>query len=314
MTVRNRLPLLPLLLLLLLTTPTGAAEEPLVLFPPDLTLATEGKIKIFAYVPGGKTPLSVSVNGIARDPLKGEAFRSGEAELSPGMNLLDVGGKYLRVFLIPGTKMEQFRMPTEKEDAPLVYRSFRLHPALDDGCAGCHTLEGGKLKAIDQKEACYACHDNFEKEEEGKKKYVHSPVAAGECTGCHDPHFSSRTKLQKLEKGCMECHDPFPTEGVVHYPVGNGECTACHSPHAGPAPKQLVRAGNALCLGCHEHAHIQHRSATVLKNPEITQIPPDIPREKDQLSCLACHRPHQSGERRLFRRNQGELCKTCHLV
>jgi predicted CXXCH cytochrome family protein len=302
-----------LLLLAILATPAAGAEEPVILFPPDLTLSVEESMKIFVYSPGEKTPLPVAVNGIAREPLKGESFQSGQATLYPGVNILNVGGNRVKVYHLPGAKTGQFRLPGDKEKPPMVFQSYRLHPALDDGCEGCHLLEGGKLKAKGQKEACYACHDNFEKEEEGKKKYLHTPVKAGECTGCHDPHFSIRPKLQKLEKGCFECHDPFSAEGTVHYPVAKRECTPCHSSHAGPGPNQVVLAGNALCLKCHENTHTKHRSAEIRK-PATTQIPPDVPRDKENISCVACHLPHRSAERRLFRKSQGELCRTCHLI
>lgn len=310
----RRRPFLALLFLMILSMPTAAAEEPVLLFPPDLTFSPDGSVKIFAFAPGAKAPLPVTVNGIAGETLKGEFFQSGQATLVPGRNILNVGGKRVNIYHVSDAKMEQFRLRTEKEDAPLVFQSYRLHPALDDGCEGCHVLADGKLKAKDQKEACYACHDNFEKKEEGKDKYVHGPVAAGECTGCHDPHFSTRPKLLKLEKGCFECHDPFPSEGTVHYPLSNRECTPCHNPHAGPGPKMVEHRGNALCLKCHKDFHTGHRSAEVKKNKEMTQVPPDIPKDKEDLSCLACHVPHQSAERRLFRKNQGELCRTCHLM
>ncbi|MDA8123465.1 MAG: cytochrome c3 family protein [Deltaproteobacteria bacterium] len=305
-----------LLLVILAATapPILGAGEPVILFPPDMTLSLESGVKIFAFAPGAETPLPVSVNGIAQEPLKGESFQNGEATLNTGMNILNVGGKRVKIYHLPDVKMEEFRLSGGNEGAPLVFRSYRLHPALDDGCEGCHLLEEGELKAKDQKEACYACHDNFEKKEEGgKERSVHTPVKAGECTGCHDPHFSTLPKLQKLEKGCLECHDPFTSEGTVHYPVEKKECNPCHSPHAGPGPSQVVLAGNALCFKCHKDFHTQHRSAQINK-PAMTQIPPDVPRDKENISCIACHLPHQSDNRRLFRKSQGELCKSCHLM
>lgn len=300
------------ILAFLVLLPAAATAEPVVLYPKDLTLSLEPTIKIFAYSADSKDPIPVKVNGLARESLKGEAFQSGKTELYPGVNILNIGGKRVTVYHIPNVKMEQFVLPSEKEGGSKTFQAYRLHPALDDGCEGCHVIEEGKLKAKGQKEACYACHDNFEKVEEGQKKFVHTPVAAGECTGCHDPHFSSLPKLQKLEKGCYECHDAFPSEGTVHRPVADKECLPCHGTHIGPAPKQVVRTGNALCLGCHTNSHTQHRSAeTKGKN---TQVPPDIPRERQELSCKACHVPHQSSERRLFRMEQGQLCKTCHVL
>ena len=309
------------LLAVTLALPVRAAEAPKegpapapvqVLFPPDLTFSNEPNLKIFAFRPAKGGPVVPVVNGKANPPLEGEAFLKGEISLSPGFNLLQVGEKPVRIFLLEGNRMDTFLLPSGKEGENLVFRSYRLHPALDDGCEVCHSMNDGKLASKDQKEACYACHNDFSRAEEGKKAYVHAPVASGECTGCHDPHFATRPKLQKLEKGCLECHDPSPQEGSVHRPVGNGECVSCHGPHAGPAPKQLVRPGNALCLGCHKEVHARHRSSVVLG--ALTRVPDDFPKEGGQLACTGCHTPHQSPHAKLFRQPQADLCRVCHLV
>lgn len=299
----------------LLVLPARAAQGPAaveVLYPPDLTFTTEPKVKIFAFRAGKGGEVTPVANGKAGAPLEGEAFLKGEVALFPGMNLLNVGEKTLRVFVLSNAVMDTFRFPSGKEGQDLVFTAYRLHPALDDGCDGCHTIEGGERKAKDQKEACYACHNDFSKAEGGKRVFVHAPVASGECTACHDPHFSARPKLRKLEKDCLECHDPFPAAGTVHRPVAAGECVSCHSPHAGPAPKQLVRPGNSLCLGCHKTPHERHRSSAVLGT--LTRVPDDFPREAGELSCTGCHVPHQSPNARLFRKPQDELCRTCHAV
>ena len=289
-----------------------APPEVHVLYPPDLTFSSEPKLKVFAFRGSKGDPVLPVVNGKEADPLEGETFLKGEVSLVAGLNLLRVGGVDLRVFVLPNAIMGSFRFPSGKEGEELVFRAYRLHPALDDGCDGCHTLDGGKLKAKDQKEACYACHNDFTKAEGGKQVFVHAPVASGECTGCHDPHFATRPKLQRLEKGCLECHDPFPTTGTVHRPVGNGECMACHNPHAGPAKKQLVRPGNALCLGCHKEPHTRHRSSSVLGT--MTRVPDDFPREAGEIACAGCHVPHQSPDARLFAKPQAVLCKICHQI
>ncbi|MBI5575936.1 MAG: cytochrome c3 family protein [Deltaproteobacteria bacterium] len=301
-----------LLLLMILALPTAAAGDITVLFPPDLTLARDGKMKIFAFRPVGG-PASVTVNGEIKDPLKGNSLQSGQVDLNPGVNLLNVGGKRIRVYLDPKAGGDRVRVLPEGEESAIEFQAYRLHPALDDGCEGCHSVDGMKLKVKEQKEACYACHDNFEKDE-GKKKYVHSPVAAGECTGCHDPHFAVRPKLQKLEKGCLECHDPQPETASVHLPVKERQCTGCHSPHASVVPRQLVRGGNDLCLGCHGKLHSHHPFGPGGKRQVVVRVPPDIPRNSAEFACQACHLPHQAPERRLLRKDQGELCRTCHPV
>lgn len=309
----SRVQLILLLLLTILSAPAGASEEVVVLFPPDLTLATDPVIKVYAFRAGkAGDPVPVRVNGQDAEPLRGEVFLSGEIALTPGRNELDVGGRTVRVYDLPGSRMDRYRLPEVDGKEPVVFRAYRIHPALEDGCEGCHSVAGGgKLTvAMDQKRSCYECHDDFEKGEGEEKRHVHGPVQAGECTSCHDPHYASRPKLSKLEKGCYECHDPFPEDGTVHRPVKTGECTACHGPHTGAAPKMLLRAGNALCLGCHETPHATHRSAEV--KGRSTQVPPDFPREKDELVCTGCHFPHRSPERRLFRMPQGKLCQMCH--
>lgn len=301
------------LLLLVLAVSVQGAGDLVVLYPRDLTLATEATLKVFAYQEGGGPATHVKVNGKAVARLEGETFRKGDIPLTDGMNLVEAGGRTIRVYCVTGGKMDRFRLPAGTDgNESVVFERYRLHPALDDGCEGCHVLEGAKLGAKNQKEACYACHTDFGAAEEGKTKFVHAPVAAGECTGCHDPHLASRPKLQKLAKGCMECHDAPPDTGTVHYPVKNGECTACHGPHVGPAPKQLVRPGNDLCAGCHREYHTQHRAAQA--GARAAQIPDDFPRYKGELACLGCHKAHHSEERRLFSRPQGKLCQMCHVV
>ena len=267
---------------------------------------------VFAFCTGENGPSGIKVNGKDAGPLEGECFLSGEVDLQPGMNILEIGGKTVRVYALEGYKNDQYRLSKADEKEPLIFRPYRIHEALEDGCEGCHAVSGMRdlTIAMDLKKTCFACHEDFEEVAEGEKKFVHAPVEEGECTSCHDPHYSFRPKLQKAGNVCLECHDAFPEEGIVHRPVKDGECTSCHSPHASAAPKQLVRPGNELCLGCHDKPHVQHRSAEV--KGTLTQVPPDFPTEKGQLSCIGCHFPHQSAQRRLFRMPQGKLCQMCH--
>jgi predicted CXXCH cytochrome family protein len=305
---RKRFPVV--LLLALGVVPVRASAAAVILFPPDRTLSSEAKIKVFAFQGGTGAPLSVSVNDRPSGKLKGSAFQSGEIRLAPGLNRIRAGGKTIRVYYREGARQENFLFRGERGKTPLVFRPYRLHPALEEGCEGCHLLEDGKWKPRDQKEACYACHPDFGNEAEGKRRYLHEPVAGGECTACHEPHFSALPRLGKSKKGCLECHGPFPSRGSVHRPVKNGRCTDCHDPHAGVAPKQLVREGNGLCTGCHDHVHAHHRGAAV--SGSMTRLPPGVPKDGQRLSCLACHAPHQSVQGQLLRESREALCLTCH--
>jgi predicted CXXCH cytochrome family protein len=302
------------------TVVSVAAGEPKVLFPPDFFLTSETEQKVLVYDPSGAEKLDASVN-FRRIPgaLEGGPFKKGTLTLAPGPNFIEVGGARVRLYCLPGAPMERFTLENKKNPAePFVFRTVKLHPALDDGCESCHEVKDGELKSKDQKEACYACHSDHSKpEKEGDAVFVHTPVAAGECTSCHDPHFGTRPKLMKSDKGCYECHDRFPAEGTVHKPVALDECLSCHRPHSAPGRKQTVRPGNALCSSCHEMPHTLHRSPEVRPGKQgSVSVPEDFPLDNSMgvtmLSCTGCHLPHQSAERRLFKVPQGDLCKICH--
>ena len=311
-TVRRVLPL-SLLVALLAGAFSGAqaASVPIVLYPPDLILSSQPTIPLYAVRKEGKAPIRVTVNGKPIGTLSGAGVQKGEAPLVPGFNRLNIGGKPVRVYYRAGSPGGKLSIQGGKGKPPLVFRSYYLHPAVDEGCGGCHVEEGGKLGRKDQKTACYGCHDDFGK---GGKPgiFLHEPVAAGECTSCHDPHFSALPKLQKSGNGCMECHDAPSRKGIVHAPFRSGQCTGCHDPHAGVAPKQLVRSGNTLCTKCHGNFHGVHRSASA--RGTMTKLPPDVPRDGNDLSCLACHLPHQSANDRLLVKSAPELCHGCHPV
>jgi len=288
-----------------------AASVPVILYPPDLTLSSQPVIPLYAVRKEGKAPIRVTANGKPIGTMKGATAQKGEVTLVPGLNRLNIGGKPVRVYFQAGSPGGQLAIKGGKGKPPMVFRPYSLHPAMEEGCGSCHVEEGGKLRQKDQKTACYGCHDDFGK---GGKPgiFLHEPVAAGECTSCHDPHFSARSKLQKSGKGCMECHDAPSGKRIVHAPVRFGQCTGCHDPHVGVAPKQLVRNGNSLCTKCHENFHVAHRSS--IARGTMTKLPPDVLRDGNDLSCLACHLPHQSSNDRLLVKSVQDLCHDCHPV
>ena len=112
-------------------SPPQPPVEVQVLYPPDLTLTSEGTIRVFAFRPKKGGADNVSVNGISGTPLEGDVFLKGEAKLFTGMNVLQTGGRTIRVFSLPGAKMERFLLPTGREEENLTFQSYRLHPALD---------------------------------------------------------------------------------------------------------------------------------------------------------------------------------------
>ena len=77
----------------------------------------------------------------------------------------------------------------------------------------------------------------------GRAKYVHAPVAEGDCLVCHgttdQPHPGAGSiVLVEEEPGlCFQCHEnPAAGMAYLHSAVEEG-CTGCHSQHQGGGGK-----------------------------------------------------------------------------
>jgi len=158
-----------------------------------------------------------------------------------------------------------------------------------------------RLKPGARGEKCLECHVTFE--ETMALPHVHSPVEAGICSDCHDPHSSSHAKLLAADANgiCMQCHeDTVPAEArSVHEAIVGGNCSSCHDPHASQHANNLHEAGNELCATCHEQIT---RAAT---SSRFKHAPAE--------DCLNCHNPHASTEAEfLLTDSVPALCVACH--
>lgn len=104
-------------------------------------------------------------------------------------------------------------------------------------CDDCHdkTTESGFVLNLSKTQLCFHCHTTFI---EGYR-FVHGPVAIGDCLACHDPHSTSLPHLLKFPAAdiCGNCHkerrqaEAMHTQAISHGLV----CINCHSPHFGNA-------------------------------------------------------------------------------
>jgi DmsE family decaheme c-type cytochrome len=159
-----------------------------------------------------------------------------------------------------------------------------------------------RLKETDQKKLCLACHTDFAQLLE--KRFVHTAVKSGECSGCHDPHASAHGKLLSagVRQICATCHQAVipPNAKSAHKVVADGDCTKCHDPHASENPAHLLVAGNDLCLGCHKDLGAAVAAAK-FKHAPVGQ------------GCVTCHDPHGSAQSvRLLKKAVPALCLGCH--
>ncbi len=179
-----------------------------------------------------------------------------------------------------------------------------LHPVImKGGCIACHTHpHSAKHKAekflfAQGVELCLSCHDKTKFNNTVK----HPPVAAGQCTLCHEVHSSDNPKLLKsaVPDLCFTCHDKAAfTDKTVHPPVAAGMCTACHNPHSTSAEKLLLAKLPDLCFTCHDKSMFMGKKGV---HPPVAGG-----------LCLSCHRPHASPNEKLLVKTPPELCFGCH--
>lgn len=86
------------------------------------------------------------------------------------------------------------------------------------------------------KETCVtaSCHAAM-----GKLKFVHGPVAVGDCTACHSMTAQHAFQtIKDVNKLCATCH-PKPDLSASHALHKQAICTTCHDPHQSDNTFQL---------------------------------------------------------------------------
>lgn len=163
------------------------------------------------------------------------------------------------------------------------------------------TVERNKVSAQEEPSCVRSsCHATM-----GKDRFVHGPVAAGECAVCHgeslkhseDPKKFRFGQVKKTPDLCFDCHDPFKKKAFAHAPYQEGECLSCHNPHGSPNKYQLVAQGSELCFTCHDRE---------LTGQAFVHGPAAVG------SCTACHDPHTADYEKNLRAQQPDLCYRCH--
>lgn len=194
---------------------------------------------------------------------------------------------------------------------------FSHTPVKNGECDSCHRptaekhpkVKKGAFLLTDKGKVglCNECH-----ERKDNKKFVHGPVASGDCLECHDVH-QSNYKFQLKEDGaalCYMCHEKAKLDRKYpHAPIAEGRCTGCHDPHQSNVKYMLKAEGQNLCTTCHDKALFTGKSVHA----------PVAAGE-----CSACHSTHGTRFPHLLKQNfpedfylpfdKGEyaLCFDCH--
>lgn len=158
------------------------------------------------------------------------------------------------------------------------------------------------LKPDAKGKVCLVCHVAFK--EKLSLPFIHTPVKAGDCSDCHNPHTSGHGKLMASDPGriCNTCHGGIVPEKAqsVHKVVVEGNCVKCHDPHAAANRFNLRFSGNELCNSCHKDI------AEAVAGGKFKHSPVG-------KGCLNCHSPHASAKSvKLLKNSVPSLCTGCH--
>jgi predicted CXXCH cytochrome family protein len=183
-------------------------------------------------------------------------------------------------------------------------------------CVSCHqatelkhpeNVKGAFKKFEPLAKVCISCHASY-----SDKRYVHQPVASGDCTLCHEPHQSNNAKLliTPVAELCHKCHpkNKFARK-FPHSPVETSDCLSCHEPHQSIHNKLLKKADSLLCYDCHDKA---------ISSGKSVHIP------AAEGDCITCHDAHGSQFDDLLKKDYPkvlylpyapgnyDLCFSCH--
>lgn len=127
------------------------------------------------------------------------------------------------------------RSPNGDGPPPLILPESRFRsvhtPFVLRQCGSCHDAGRRMQVRTDLLDQCGQCHARYFGEEVG-----HAPVAAGECSICHQPHRSDQPALLRMSilETCVECHDePEDLSPAAHSGKAAENCTSCHNAHFG---------------------------------------------------------------------------------
>jgi len=175
-------------------------------------------------------------------------------------------------------------------------------------CRRCHDPAKPALRQAHQgfslaRLGCITCHDPHGSPEQGLIRAAPHKVFRA-CDKCHTSGGpKAGALLQATPALCFRCHSekrvalgkPGAHEGA------KGDCLVCHAAHA--ASQKGLPGGDerATCLGCHDEVQRTLGAARSIH-----------PLKAERGRCSACHEPHQTANRKLLRRPEQDLCRTCH--
>lgn len=144
----------------------------------------------------------------------------------------NLGDKYREYYDALAAAKENEKVSLENQGKREVLSRHR--PFAEKNCSGCHDFKKTNRLITEKNELCFVCHKNFI-----KGKFVHGPVAVGDCLACHLPHdsFNTALLLEPRNTICTKCHREERLAAKMHENVIDHKmyCVDCHDPHSSRA-------------------------------------------------------------------------------
>jgi predicted CXXCH cytochrome family protein len=109
-----------------------------------------------------------------------------------------------------------------------------------------------------------------------------------------------------LQANCISCHGDLIKNIVVHPNLAT-TCDICHTSTGNEHPKKNLKGFSlseklpVLCFNCHTEFQENYEKFPFVHGPV-----------RDEVSCINCHNPHSSPEKKLVINGSNDLCLKCH--
>lgn len=150
---------------------------------------------------------------------------------------------------------------------------------------------------------CVDCHNKII-----TKRFIHIPSKES-CMDCHQatgkPHPSEDVEgfklVEKIPQLCFKCHENKYQLKNIHKPLSDGDCLSCHPVHSADEIHLTSILPPKQCYFCHTDLKDSVAKSSLIHGAM-----------KNAVSCLICHSPHASAEKKILLMEEKTLCFSCH--
>jgi predicted CXXCH cytochrome family protein len=236
------------------------------------------------------------------------------------------GSKDAKLLEASGNKLCLQKCHEKLRPINVAGKEQKMHLASED-CAKCHRSHDSDLPSLLTRSPAGLCLDGCHKEIKETMEssaFKHDAMTKGlACVECHRAHDNKLGRLLRkpaTELCLASCHDKFQDQieaaKFKHRPVADRSCESCHVPHDSRFSKLLFTdypsdtslaydpARYVFCFSCHSEKIAGERYTTKdtdFRNGRLNLHYLHVNKDKDGMTCRACHSDHAGNQPNLIR-------------